>query len=804
MIDIFRIFAKTQPYVSLFEHCCNTGKTAGKLWDLGLIEQSIIKREHLCLLAALHDIGKCHPEFQRKGANIVAYTDELMQNGYLPEPEKSFRHEIVTEAIIRERQGQFANLKLAKAFAKILRLHHQKPEGFTVVDPAPKRAEWLEAQARLLNELEQYFKVSLTEVSFEVSDSVCTMLWGIVILADWLVSGDYIDKIESLFCPSILPPKQLKDMFALPDLRPLQKKCEELAIEFGNSIPLLTIIEAPMGEGKTEAALYLAAQFLNKSNKKGFYVALPTMATARQMEGRVSDLLIKNNIDKARLVHSEAWLENDMRSDAEIDKSWFAPTKRALLSNYAVGTVDQAMMSVVKVKAGVLRLLGLSSKILIIDEIHAYDTYMQTIIFRLLEWCKVLSIPVIMLSATLPKERRKRLLAASGASSPQLSDNYPLITSVNIAGLVTEIGDFSTYMQQAVKWDKVVFLDYNQVASLAMDAIKNGGCGCIIMNTVKDSQEVYQALKDKASDIKLTLFHARFLSKDRKKIEEQCLQAFGKEGNRPPKAILVATQVAEQSLDLDFDYMISALAPIDLLLQRCGRVHRHNRKRPLGLEQPRFTVLINAEEVKHSGIGRVYRAWILTQTQKAISQREIINLPFDIRSLVEEVYTAVPSQKDIEDPSYKEWIKMQSEEMFSEGKAESIIYPSPQDEYFFPTETGDFFEESNDLLVSSEAATRLGKETLKIALLPRELWQQKQLKEPGLAFARKTMEYSVSLSPPIGYNSLAASVVECGGYLKGLYAIPYQESFQLVFTDRFKNKIKKYTISAEYGLKEEE
>lgn len=803
MIDIMSLFAKTEPYVSLFDHCVDTGKAAGILWDLGVIEHKIIKREALCLLVALHDVGKCHPFFQRIGVGTVAYADELMSNGYLPENEKKeYRHEIGSENIFLVKRKSFRDRATAKAVAKILRLHHQKSE-CDVTKPFPRGEEWEQAQDDFIVKLEEYFKIVLNDIVFEISDSVCTMLWGIVILSDWLVSGGLFEKIDVLFEKRVMPPKPIAALFGIQELRPLQKDCEEIAKKFSSDKPPRAIvIEAPMGEGKTEAALFLATQLISEADKNGFYIALPTMATARSMEERVSKLLSKNSLGAARLVHSEAWLDKEVFSDEEIDKSWFSPTKRSLLSNYAVGTVDQAMMSVLRIKQGVLRLLGLSSKVLIIDEVHAYDAYMQTIIFRLLEWCAVLDIPVIILSATLPRERREKLLNSYGAAATQLSDAYPLITSVYEDGSVKETAVNGSYINKDVEWESIAFRGHKDAALRALSAIKDGGCACIIMNTIKDSQEVYAASKEYAdSETELILFHSRFLAKDRKAIEERCLKAFGKGNeNRPKKALLVATQVVEQSLDVDFDYMISALAPIDLLLQRSGRLHRHERVRPLGLESPRFTVLLNGDS--QGNIAGIYDDWITAQTQKAVSERISVRIPSDIRPLIEEVYGAAP---DFSDAGFEEWIRKQSKEEILEGTAKKVVFPSPAADWFFPLESGNFFDESDNELINSDAATRIGDSGIKMAVLPQGLWEKEHLTDPDIRFAKQVMDYCVSIRIPKGGELLSSeNIAECGGYLKGVRAICSDGKFVLNFSRNKQTIIKKYKVDAEYGLMEVE
>jgi CRISPR-associated endonuclease/helicase Cas3 len=803
MIDIFKLMAKTEPYASLCDHCEEVGRIAGILWDTGVINKSFISRHALCLLASLHDIGKCHPDFQKYGLGILPYADELMREGYLPVAEHPYRHEIGTEAILLKRhRSDFKDRNTAKAAAKILRLHHQKSSE-NYLSPSPKEQDWCEAQDALIFELERRFCMRLKEIEFIISDTVCVSLWGAIVLADWLASGGLEESADRMFGSIPFCGPDFQNMFSLYSLRPLQKQCEMLAEGFRKNVPAAVIIEAPMGEGKTEAALYLAARIMECAGKNGFYIALPTMATARQMECRTSEMLMRLGLPPALLVHSEAWLDRETRWGGEVDQSWFAPTKRALLSHYSVGTVDQAMMSVLRIKQGVLRLLGLSSKVLIIDEMHAYDTYMQTILYRLMNWCSALEIPVIILSATLPSERKGRIIEAFGGRHLNLSGSYPLITSIEKNGGLSEIPTEGTYICKTISLECVPYTDFRDVARRALSAVRTGGCACVIMNTVRDAQEVYAECKAAAdTDVFLMLFHARFLAKDRKIIEDACLRRFGKTADdRPKKAVLVATQVVEQSLDIDFDYMISALAPIDLLLQRSGRIHRHNRMRPEAVAVPRFTVLINGE-TGLSDIGRIYEPWTLSKTQEVLSAINVINIPGDIRALIENVYGREP---EMSEARFDLWIKKKSGEAVKEGAAKDVVFPAPDPHCFFPLESDGFFEETEDILSDSDAVTRLGDENIKIAVLPTELFNETHLEAPDAFFAKKVMEYSVSLSIRRGSSLQSAKgLCPCGGYLKGIWAIRADKTFELAFGNARSSWVKKYTVDPEFGIKEEE
>ena len=206
------------------------------------------------------------------------------------------------------------------------------------------------------------------------------------------------------------------------------------------------------------------------------------------------------------------------------------------------------MMSVLLVKYGVLRLLGLAEKTLVIDELHSYDVYMSEILHRLLEWCKALEIPVVLLSATLPPEKKAQMLSAY--TDHPIQPCYPSITAVTESGNVIVRPVSRTEKRQTVSVELCPVLHHaEQIAEKAMGLVKDGGCLCILLNTVQQAQETYQALKTKEFDGELLLFHARFPIGQRDQIEQRCIRLFGKEkAARPQKAILVATQVDRKSV----------------------------------------------------------------------------------------------------------------------------------------------------------------------------------------------------------------------------------------------------------------
>jgi CRISPR-associated endonuclease/helicase Cas3 len=335
--------------------------------------------------------------------------------------------------------------------------------------------------------------------------------------------------------------------------------------------------------------------------------------------------------------------------------------------------VDQALLSVLQTRHFFVRLFGLAGKTVIIDEVHAYEAYMTTLLERLLEWLAALGSPVVLISATLPAQRREGLVRAYAKGLgltllPSLSQqDYPRITWVTPsnhgAQSITQAPESSCELK--LSW---IPDDPSDLASRLKGALANGGCAAVICNTVRRAQEVYQVLKPLFPDVaddggpELDLFHSQFLYQDREEREKRALSRFGKPDSkvvladgqevtvqRPTKAILIATQVIEQSLDLDFDLMVTDIALIDLLLQRAGRLHRHQRQRPEGLEAAQLWVrqpnLVDDVPQFDSGSAHVYEPNLLLRTWLALQKRTdqgkgivTLQLPDDIDALIQQVY----------------------------------------------------------------------------------------------------------------------------------------------------------------------
>jgi CRISPR-associated endonuclease/helicase Cas3 len=425
-----------------------------------------------------------------------------------------------------------------------------------------------------------------------------------------------------------------------------------------------------MGSGKTEAALTAYLHWARSVERAGLYIAMPTTATSNQMHQRVKVFLCKQYgaTIEPLLIHSQALLsqmppgndsvgENDEQEDQAAVQTWFLPRKKSLLAPFGVGTVDQALMSVLQTKHFFVRLLGLSHKVVIFDEVHAYDAYMSVLFERLLVWLRQIGASVIVLSATLPNETRKRLLSAySGNADLPPTRPYPRLTFAGASGEVDAIE--LTPPPEKVLAFEWVSRDPQSLVQRLSEELREGGCAAVICNTVTRAQQLFEAVDgaNLCDEDNRILFHARFPLAWREGIEQKVLDKFGpnkedkKQANphRPYKAIVIATQVIEQSLDLDFDVMISDHAPVDLLLQRAGRLHRHSvnnttRRNP-------YRLLI-AEPSVNEGIPQFERgdkfvydeyvllcSWLALQS---ISAKEI-RLPSDLSNLIEQVYGDAP------------------------------------------------------------------------------------------------------------------------------------------------------------------
>lgn len=789
------LWAKTQPYKKLYTHMLETGIVSKALLEdsvfsvcaidlannLGLSQDNMLNL--VCYIASLHDIGKCHPLFQCKAkeslsAQYLESHSELKYSLWADD----YRHELGSYTSLKriwKKKKRFSS-DITRQFASVVKIHHQGKTGkdYSLTDTIvwPGGQEWIDEQEYLEECFYDMYNPPFFKLEDEDNkhlDAACIILSAIVIISDWIASSfllenseDYsneerLSKIKRFISVSglgicDLPPSDsfssMWTWIGRNHLRPLQRGIEDM-LNNKTEQPLITIIEAPMGEGKTEAGLFAAMKMARYWGKCGFYVALPTSATANQMVGRVEALLNEHGIGGTRLIHSMSWLNEEelFNESEEIDdieaSRWLMSSKRSLLASYAVGTVDQAMMAALKVKYGIIRLLGLTNKVLIIDEIHAYDAYMSSIIIRLLEWCRVLKIPVVMLSATLPLWKKKEILSIYG-NSGTISNSYQMITTGFSDGSIEEKALSETVQKKTIKTEVVSVEELALgIADIVSETDFDFGCICVIVNTVKCAQEVYSLIKDASDDIDVHLFHSRFPYERRQQIENECISIYGPDKSlRPRKSILIATQVVEQSLDLDFDYMITEIAPVDLILQRAGRLHRHsNTQRCNVFANPKLTI-VRKTGSDYDATERIYYKILLDRTSDCISSRNHFSIPEDLPQLVDYVY-----QKDLVTSEESElFFEQMFSEQMQEGMASGIELRKPDANDFCLGAAGVLFQEDGDESWAS-AKTRLSEDTVRIAIIPKDEFN-KALEETdrkgfiSIDLSKEIVRYSVSVS----------------------------------------------------------
>lgn len=732
-----------------------------------------LEREHVArwvaCLVGLHDFGKAIPGFQDKWLE-GRQADEALGLAFPDRALGVTDHACASAALLWEHlPGQgIGHLLWIRHVLQAISAHHGynfNQSEFNRAKPAFEPRAWGEARRQIFA---AYWAVLAPQGVPQIEAlSQPTVQWlaGLTSVADWvgsnpewfplgerhaLLAEHHADACvradQALrqigwraFQPLLTVPATADHLIARivqrPELtaRPLQAQTDLLLD--GVQGPALLLVEAPMGEGKTELA-FLAHLRLQAANQhRGLYVALPTQATGNALFNRALTFLHSFSGDMAldvQLVHGGAGLNEQVlalrgiygaEGESVSSSAWFSQRRRPLLSPYGVGTVDQALFATLNVKHHFVRLWGLSNRVVVLDEVHAYDTYTSGLIEALLRWLKAMGSSVVLMSATLPAPRRDALLRAWGVapeSAPELS--YPRLLLADDRGLK---GDTCESRPLPPIHLQAVVEDIDSLATKACELVQQGGYGALIVNTVDRAQSLYLKLKTELADeVPLLLFHARFPANQRSEQEQVVLARFGQGGARPAKALLIATQVAEQSLDIDFDFMLTDLAPVDLILQRAGRLHRHQRERPEAHHQATLYVAGLAPEalpdLKGTAWEYVYEPYILGRTWALLSREQALHLPQDIDRLVQAVYDGENLPADlaemdrafIEDEAYGNHLgKRQTERMMARNVA---IDPEaePQNAY---TQKNRGYEEGEEGL-GLPNYTRLGDDS--VTLIP--------------------------------------------------------------------------------------
>jgi len=661
-----------QPGISVAQHCRTAGTVAELLaqqrptWLTGTlsIRSGVV-------LSALHDVGKVSPGFQSKCPGWLQHHGLTAAACLAEETE----HAKVSQKTLQD----ILSADSLRFWAAIVGAHH----GYLRADRLPPFADggeaWAAERRRLVAELVGEFG-HLPDQSPPSCD--CATLWfnaGLIAVADWLASDErtfppsedldaavireraekQLERIgfRTVLCP---PGKAFIDLFPFPDPNALQTLLAESVRR-----PGVYVVEAPMGYGKTEAALIATYNLLATGQATGIYFALPTQVTSNRIHKRVAEFIDRLSPGAGtRLIHGSSWL---METDEPLADScrggsrdhagrdWFASPRRALLAPFGVGTVDQALLGVVAAKHFFVRQFALAGKVVILDEVHSYDLYTGTLLELLVARLRELGATVIILSATLTAARRQELLGLKEEANLAPAEDYPLLSVKGADGC----------LQQPVTPDepKTIQLRFRPASVLvnaALERADRGECVLWIRNTVHDAQETYRHLccQNRVGGPEIALLHARFPQFRRAQLENDWLERLGKDeshSKRPSNGcVLVSTQIAEQSVDIDADLLVTDLAPTDMLLQRIGRLWRHPRERPPGctpeawiaaptLDAGGFNTA-TAPDIK-AAFGRsakVYAPYVLLRTLALWRGRTALTLPGDIRPLLEATYADRP------------------------------------------------------------------------------------------------------------------------------------------------------------------
>ncbi|OWJ84745.1 CRISPR-associated helicase Cas3' [Haematobacter massiliensis] len=706
-------------------------------------DQPSARRQALILLTALHDLGKIGSAFR----------DCVLRD--LPQINGS--HWKVTEALLRhhdaelktvlgiERQSRRFSLYAASAG------HHGRPPTASPEDLNRMLKftgqESIVDSGRAIRELAALWpNASLADLTREQVIRMTWILPGLIAVSDWigsnvawfpaqpavLVPADYLAGARARarnavtqagFLWPAISDRKLFDF----EPRPMQEACGNIPLREG---PMLALIEDETGAGKTEAALILAQRMMAAGKGQGLFFALPTMATADAMFLRTKDCIARmfRTNPSLTLAHGRAGLSVAFRDlvgrsvnnpDEPSCSDWLAEDRRrALLADVGVGTIDQALLAVLPTRHSCLRLFGLSSKILIVDEVHEMgDPYLGELLVALLRVHASLGGSAILLTATLPLGLRAKLVAAfeEGAgriTAPPADRSYPALT---VAG-----GE--AWPLPAITGERgTVRVERLESADAAVDLLVSRaglGAACVwVRNAVDEAILAVQALRERG--VEADLLHARFALVDRKRHETAALARFGKNGESRAGRVLVATQVVESSLDVDFDVIVSDLAPMAALIQRMGRLWRHMDRRPAGTRAVSAPVLhvlspdpAEARDARwlHGTLGagaHVYPLALQWRTADVLFRAGRIEPPGDLRALIEAAHGLDAS--DIPE------VLLQAE-MQAEGKDHAARAQALRNRLDF---TRDFRQGAGDWK-DSEFPTRLGQPVRTLLLAKRD------------------------------------------------------------------------------------
>jgi len=764
----------------LLSHLLDTAAVAELIWDHYLapsVKRMLDElaggpgegRKFFSWLCGVHDCGKATPAFQSMDSTAAAAVQAagLTWNRFSV-GRAAWRHDRAGGRLLRRllKKSGWDEEQVDWVWPLVAGHHGLFPPVGGLRPPNGhvhgKGAEWERAQDALVMAFTRalgYTDLNAVQPRSVPSRATQLQLSGFVVMADWIASDERhfpgIDTLAKVSLASartraaaawkklglrggwgVLPvpaADAFRERFG-EEPRPSQSLVQDVAGRMGG--PGLMVIEAPMGEGKTKAALLAAEILAARFGADGVFVGMPTQATSDPMfsnvrrwlgaldvgvEGQVALLHGKRmfNPEWRRLLGEEgdhfddrygsvlededdpyglspSGFDGDCSAERRAPAEWFLGRRRGLLSPFVVGTIDQLLFAATRTKHVMLRMAGLAGKVVILDEVHAADVYMSQFLMEGLRWLGQAGVPVILLSATLPPEQRRSLVACylAGAASREETDvdvpepaGYPNVTA---AWLEKDEPVFLVESSPSWRPDLAVRVEVlpepeeqveevspgdAAVRELLDERLAAGGCVLIIRNTVARAQATYETLWERYGD-QVRLLHGRLHAAHRADRTAECLALLGPGGDdrsaRPERLIIVATQIAEESFDIDADLLITDLAPIDLLLQRIGRLHRQQGTiRPERLRAPQVVVTGfeprsgRAPRIRRESKG-IYGSYLLLRTAALVLERagRTWAVPGDVPELVAAVYdadrTVVPAEwADTEREAYAEWERRQ-------------------------------------------------------------------------------------------------------------------------------------------------
>lgn len=665
------------PGMSVLDHCTITGYVAREL--ISYFPQHVVEKlgDNPALIAALHDIGKVSPGFQLK-----YFRNALAEKGHpLAESNADYHknHAAISELTL---QDVFPHCCNVCPIAQVAGIHHGSREKLRQKSDkqyALENTKWPEERRKIIKCLENEFGTLGNQPQNTLT---LFLLSGLTCVSDWIASDEELfsvpldkerEKARTHVSKAIQscgwekcdvkPNMSFTDVYGFSP-RPFQQQVAKVIEK-----PGVYIIEAPTGCGKTEAALYAAYQLMSKKYANGIYFGLPTRLTSDKIHERVNiflDSVFKNGRN-AKLAHGTAWLSrfnlkngptNNYKNDID---TWFNPLKRSLLHPFAVGTIDQALLSVLNVKHFFVRLFGLAGKVVILDEVHSYDMFTGTHLDLLVDILRKCDCTIIILSATLTAQRCKQLLNINTLENEESCAQITTGEGKRISSEEPPSCDVHI---------RVSPLSHEEISDLALQKARKGASVLCISNTVAEAQKWYKhicsSMRENECDV--GLLHSKFITAHRADKEKEWLEKLGKNGDRVKGCILVATQVIEQSVDIDADFLITELAPTDMIIQRIGRVWRHERKkRPvpfpaIHIISQEINLDMSTDEVCEAlGIPNtyVYSPYVLCRSREVWKKydKKTVFLPADVRKLLNETY-----DEKTDEPEALNNLKLQQEQ----------------------------------------------------------------------------------------------------------------------------------------------